>query len=272
MKKILIFVAIFSLAIYIAYAVPSFISEFNVKYIGKEVADDRFYSSILKCINQTTEFKNSFNKTQLDISEFDSKNNCWWKNINIDDECEKSKCKALFLSPQDNFRLAIFIPSINKTFISSEIISPSNIPAEYNVDIKSDDTVNVKQTGGSSDFWNSIIFTTLIWIVSIFSFMKLTESFSQNRKRILLSLILSIFLSVLVVQTRSIISIIGLIPYLNNNPAVLLSTIPLVLGTVLTKLLNKEILSWKRSALLGVVALLFSLGFLFLLSSIFVVV
>ena len=100
-----------------------------VNYQGQKLKDANFSAEILKCDTEKSAVDASI-PSQLQISEYDSAKSCTWEpsissynrngsNNNYLSNCTLSQCG--FDWTLGEFKIATYIPSLNKTFISNEV-------------------------------------------------------------------------------------------------------------------------------------------------------
>lgn len=101
---------------------------FRIKFDGGAVQDETFYAAMLGCYgNDSYDIEHLSNNTHirpiLRISEYDASKGCTWVPswLAWGGECSNSRCFFDYFPPED-FRLAVYIPSINRTFITNEAV------------------------------------------------------------------------------------------------------------------------------------------------------
>lgn len=97
-------------------------TKFHVTYNGNEVKDNTFYAAVLECYSSDV-LSSAENYTQLQhpsllIKEYNASGNCtWYPEIpGMEISCSNSICE--FYPRSNVFRFAVYIPSINRTFVS----------------------------------------------------------------------------------------------------------------------------------------------------------
>lgn len=127
--------------------------DIDVSYDGSKIADSVFYAKMLACYDDESILQESLQinttetaEKQLAISEFDSSGNCTWlpSRFAWGGECKDSMCSFTY-SPPNPFRLAVYIPSINRTFVSSKVYN-ENFRASYSADLMADGSMSIKDT------------------------------------------------------------------------------------------------------------------------------
>ncbi|MDD5068668.1 MAG: hypothetical protein PHS53_00355 [Candidatus Pacebacteria bacterium] len=125
-----------------------------VTYGQKAIPDQKFHEEVLLCGN----FKQSYNEKSyqilyfakpipqlLNISQFDSARKCSWEPYYPMRLCSNSKCGMESFGYPSEFKLAIFIPSLNKVFITNEILR-SNFNADYKAELYTDGSAKLTDT------------------------------------------------------------------------------------------------------------------------------
>ena len=185
MRKALLLILLLSSFFGIAYADigPKHNVLFHVKLDGADVQDELFYSAMLACHNVTPyEFEQIKNYTtvrhpSLLIEERDVSKGCIWYPAEHawGGECRKSRCDFTYFPPRE-FRLAVHIPSINKTFLIGEA-RREEFNSEFDVLLSSDGRAEIKEAksiiGGitPSSFWNFMLALAMTLILElVFSF------------------------------------------------------------------------------------------------------
>lgn len=126
-------------------------STFHIIFNGSNVTDSVFYAATLNCYSNTsladiknqTEVKNP----SLFIEEYDASQNCtWYPSSEVwGEECRDSVCYFyLWRAPAGDFRLVVYLPSINRTFVSSTV-TRNSVSSEFLVNISSSGNVVIEK-------------------------------------------------------------------------------------------------------------------------------
>ena len=91
----------------------------SANYDDKPLKED-FYVEVLMCYDEPHAFQGP---EELNLSIFDSEKNCYWTSSYLQYEyCSPDNCDFLFRYPRDKVyedaKFALFIPELNKTFVS----------------------------------------------------------------------------------------------------------------------------------------------------------
>jgi len=99
----------------------------------------------------------------VNFSEYDSVKNCYWEMSYSwpDENCEKGVCSFHYMIPSE-FKLAVFIPSLNETFISNSILR-NNFDSTYEMNIYSDGSAIIEET---TPFFNLFIVRSFLLAIS----------------------------------------------------------------------------------------------------------
>ena len=119
---------------------------FHVVYNGSSVNDDVFYAAVLDCypsdalstlINYT-----GIQHPSLLVGEYDASKNCTWYPERGETEIDCSNGVCEFYSYTNPFRFAVYIPSINRTFVSG---SEGNTFGDFFFNISSSGEVEISK-------------------------------------------------------------------------------------------------------------------------------
>jgi hypothetical protein len=120
-----------------------------VNYEGKKISDEKFFAEVLKCGKEKSVADTSI-IPQLLISEYDAAKSCYWEPDFSADNCSQSQCE--FHSKTGVFKIAIFLPSLNKTFVSNAIDREYsghygfNTLRYYQVDLAKDNSTKLSES------------------------------------------------------------------------------------------------------------------------------
>ena len=175
---------------------------FHVKLDGVDVQDEHFYAAMLGCDNVTQEkLEEVKNYTRLShpalwIEEYDDSKLCTWYPATFawGGDCQNSRCDFTYFLPSD-FRLAVYIPSINRTFITPEA-KREDFNSKFNVELFSDGRTDIHKTSMTNETITSFIVALVATIIIelIFSFAYIR--WRRLQKRILISVVIANLVSV----------------------------------------------------------------------------
>ena len=145
--------------------------DIDVIYNQQDISDPSFSAKMLSCGPEDAAQKQPGSEEdlipQLKISQYDSLKNCYWYPswFAWGGQCSNSACNFGYMPP-DEFKLAIFIPSLSKTFVTNEV-SRTNFNSHYRVELSSDRSAKISETTPvfSSDKISSFIKAFLITIL-----------------------------------------------------------------------------------------------------------
>ena len=149
-SSILLLLFFLSLIPNIAYAATPPSAYFYVLYEGNEIPDAGLYGEFLSCEEKDHDSERDvFDKElipQLNISLYDSTNNCYWKPFKYTSwgYCENGTCD-FFPIPDGKTRFAVYISSLDQVFITNEV--EANVDKNYyKVELFSDGSANISTT------------------------------------------------------------------------------------------------------------------------------
>jgi hypothetical protein len=131
---------------------PKPTADFQVTYSGGKVSDEYFSAVMLACSGEGYSRQPSVvdNAPQLNVSIYDAVKNCswtpaWfaWTDSNPKGNCHQSACSFSYNPPKD-FKLAVWLPSQNKVFISNETML-SDFNSHLNVDLSPDGSAAIAE-------------------------------------------------------------------------------------------------------------------------------
>lgn len=235
--------------------------DIDVLYNQKTVSSPTFQAKMLGCFEQ--EFIQSETKyeddliPQLNITEYDSLKKCYWHPARHawGGECHDSSCHFEYFPPSE-FKLAVFIPSLNKVFVTNEI-SRSNFNSHYEAELSSDGSAIISETtffmfstDKGSSFTKAFFITIILELLTSFIFI-----FSRKlSKKILVYVVIANILSL------PIVWFLFPLMKLQLPRIIVLSEIFAVLfETYFIYLPNKQIISFKQSLTLSILNNLVSL-------------
>lgn len=181
----------------------------NVNYNGAPVSGN-FSAVVLGCMNSSNITQYGLVK-QLNISQYDSAKNCYWTYLMaVQGGCANSECRAYELFPNSGFKLAFYLPSLSKTFISNEVnnSNSSSVTFDYSAALYPDGTALVTVEPGPQPgpipIWSEVEATLAALVVTLVievavSFLYLSFIKIKQKKRILLTVVAVNIISVPVV-------------------------------------------------------------------------
>ena len=97
-------------------------ADIHVTLNGQDVPDSSFNAKMLTCQKEETSFYDRNLIPQLNISEYDSAGNCYWRPAEVawGGDCKNSNCNFDYFLPSE-FRLAVYLPSQDKVYLSAEV-------------------------------------------------------------------------------------------------------------------------------------------------------
>ena len=175
-----------------------------VTYNGNPI-NGTFYSIILSCMNSSNVYTSRIPIQQLNISEYDAAKGCYWEYYNRvwGGECADGICSFEYF-PLYDFKMAFYLPSLNKTFITNEI-NISNFTTSYSAQLYPDGSATISgiyNTGNIagdiySFFAMALVLTLVIEITVAFLYLYVVKI--KKKVRILLTAALANIISVPVV-------------------------------------------------------------------------
>ena len=236
----------------------------NFTYEGQKITDEKFYAVVLECGNE----KNSNISTipQLNISQPNNDGKCNWlpRLLPYTDHCANSQCNFNWIL--GNFKLAVYIPSLDKTFVSDALTREylgyygHKTQTVYDVDLLQDNSVVVTNMFVEPSFIDDVIGGTFLWLL-ILSFIAtiILESIvvlvffllKKVPKRIFLALLIGNLISVPFVWVA-----VSAFPILGT--LYVAEIIAMIFEVWLIRISSKKILSWKTSLLISLIMNIFS--------------
>jgi len=243
--------------------------DIDIYYNGNKVPDIIFNAMMLVCQKGNVGYEGIQRQIpQLNISEYDPANDCYWRPAFLawGGDCKDSKCHFGY-SPPSEFRLAVYIPSLDRVFITNEI-SRKNFNSNYKAELRSDGSAEISETtpfvkkDAVSLFIRALIITLIIELLVAFIYL----SIARLPKKILLGVLIANLISLPIVWfIFPVMGIIWLVIVLSELFAV-------VFEAYFVHYINKEIITLKKSFVLSIMINITSLvvgGFVLLVMSIF---
>ena len=251
---ILLFFSHFTYAFTIA--IPT--GHFEITLNDKNVPDQIFYAAILKCTEETFEFHFKNLIPQLNINQYDPKKNCYWKTISFE-ECSKGKC--ILRAFWNNFKLAVYLPSQNKVYISDEIEKSARWNPTFKANLLSDGGIEIKEIVPiiSGEYLIvGFIFLVFNLIVEI-SWAHMYISIIKIPKKMLASVLIANLISFPIMWI-----ILYFIEPINLFILLVIELFVVILEGYIIYLLNKSLISLKKSFMLSfsINSISFIFGFL----------
>ncbi len=225
--------------------------DINVFYNQQKITDTNFNAKMLWCRPEGEKQSGMEDKTvpQLEINEYDSSKNCNWIPARLagGGKCSNSSCNFGYMPPND-FKLAVFIPSINKVFITNEI-SRTNFNSIYKAELSSDGSAKISETTPvlSSDKVSSFAKAFSITIILELLVSLIFLSVRRLPKKILFYILLANII------TLPIVWFVFLLIKLSIPAVIVASEVFAVLfETYFVYYLNKQIISFKQSLTLNI--------------------
>ena len=265
-------------------------TDINVVFNQQNIPDSDFSAVILQCrvvldyygqeksipeneeeidgqLTSLLSFSRSNLIPQLQIGEYDSIKNCYWVPaiLTRGGECSNSSCHFYYSIPS-KFKLAVFIPSLDKVFVTNEI-SRTNLNSLYRVELFPDGSAKILETTLVSSFARASIITIILELLISLIFVSVRKLPKKILAYVLLANIISLPIVWFVFPLANIMSIpiiwLGLWPWV----VIVISEIFAVLfETYFVYIPNKLIMSFKQSLKLSMLNNMVSLfvgGFIY---------
>ena len=227
---------------------------FDIYYNGDKISDDIFYAEMLSCVEETDSIQDN-GEDQLNISLYDSIFDCYWRPAKLagGGRCEFSRCEFGYMPP-DEFKLAVYIPSLDQTFISGMTIRQT-LNSSYKVLLESDGSAKIHETTSIiyryskiASFFKALIITLLIEVFIAFIYL----SYRKLSKKIIISVIIGSIITLPIVwyitpMFRDFILVL-----------ILCEIFATVFEALFIFLLNKNKISLKSSFVLSILINVFS--------------
>lgn len=224
----------------------------DVVYYGENIpVAESFSAKMLECIPQDQKQNRMKDKTvpQLEINEYDSSKNCYWVPAWLagGGQCSNSSCDFGYMLP-NNFKLAVFIPSTNKVFVTNEI-SRSNFNSNYKAVLFSDGSAKISETtrflaqDKVSSFAKAFSITIILELLVSLIFL----SVRRLPKKILTYILLANIISLPIVWF-----LFPLIKLSTLSVIIASEVFAVLFETLFVYLLNKQIISFKQSLMLNI--------------------
>jgi hypothetical protein len=282
MKEVFTFIfftLIFLIPIVSADMGPKPTVDIYVTYNNQKITDSIFYAKMLACVDEKSLLQSIGNIKieipQLNISQFDSIKNCYWYPAQLawGGEYKDSICNFDYFPPED-FKLAFYIPSLNKIFISNEA-TRNNFHSTFNANLSPDGTVELKETTSflvsdaskqMKDFILALILTLVVELSTALIYINWNEinrkRYLKKQKGIMLSIFLANFISLPIVWF--VFPLIGF----NTLITIFLAEIfAIIFEGIFIYSINKKIFQIKNALILSMImniASLFIGGFIYL--------
>lgn len=241
----------------------------DVVYNQQSIFDANFSAKMLSCVPQElTQSESKYLEEdlipQLKINEYDSSKNCYWFPARLawGGQCSNSSCHFGYIPPSE-FKLAVFVPSINKVFITNEI-SRTNFNSHYRAELFQDGSAKISETTPvlSSDKISSFIKAFLITIILELLVSLIFISARKLSKKILAYVLLANIISLPIVWFLFPLIKLPLLAII-----VMSEIFAVLFESYFVYLLGKQTISLKQSTVLSVLNNLVSLfigGFIYI--------
>lgn len=248
--------------------------DIDVIYNQHRIPDSNFNAQMLNCVpHDLVQRESKYQENlipQLKINEYDSAKNCYWlpDGMASGGQCSKSSCHFGYRPPNE-FKLAVFVTSINKLFITNEV-SRINFNSRYKAELSPDgsakisETTSVLSTGKISSFVKAFLLTIILELLVSLIFI----SIKKLPKKILVYVLLANIISLPIVWF-----LFPLIKLPWVAIIVMSEIFAILFEAYFVYFLGKKIISLKRSAILSVLNNLVSLligGFIYLILGYFI--
>lgn len=234
----------------------------DVLYNGNKISDASFSAKMLDCVDEDIGYREAGLISQLNISEYDSVNNCYWIPAYLawGGDCRDSKCYFGYFPPSE-FKFAVYVPSLDKVFITNEI-SRTSFDSSYEATLNSDGSANIYETTSLVKKYDISLFIKALIITLIIELLVALIYLSRTKlpKKILISVLVGSLITLPIVWfIFPMIKIISLVILLSGIFAI-------VFEAYFIHYLNKQAITLKKSFVLSIMINLASLiigGFIF---------
>ena len=244
-------------------------ADIHVTLDGQSVSNQTFNAKMLTCQNEENQFPARDVIPQLNISEYDSTNNCHWRPAELawGGDCQNGNCHFNYFLPSE-FRLAVYLPSQDKVYLSAEV-ARENFRSTFEANLLSDGSMNLQETtpfiqSNSTKNIKTFFVALILTLILELTVALIYVSSTKISKKVLISVLIANVISLPIVWF--IFPLLKIIPL-----AILLGEIfAFVFEGYFIHLLNKDILPLKRLFVLSILMNLASLiigGFIFLFLS-----
>jgi hypothetical protein len=256
-RVIIIFLFAFLLALTAVNAEIKSSIDVHFTYNNQQIQDAVFYARILSCKGISV---GGDTIAQLNIEQYDASKMCFWRPDikTIGGECGNSTC--IFSDIPEEFKLAVFIPSLNKVFISPET-GIKNIRSAYDADLLSTGDIELKETTSfmMSNAWKDtkqFVGALILILTAEIIFFSVYFSNNSRKNNFLLTVFFANLISVPIVWFAS--------PFISNNTNIVIASAVLfgiIFEGFFIYLLNKKFISIRKSMILSIAANAISLIF-----------
>jgi hypothetical protein len=227
--------------------------DIDLVYNLQKIADASFGAKMLGCYDQqlaqdeTEQGQDSI--AQLRISSFDAGANCYWQPAPLawGGSCSESHCRFSYFPPSE-FKLAVYIPSLDKTFVTNKI-TRENFASRYRVELSADGTATINET---TSIWASIRIPDFVgaFLLTIFFEMLVTWIF-VTAKKLPRKKILVYVLGANVLSLPAVWFLFPLIDLPEFTVIAIFELFAVLFETYFIYYFCKQILSFKRTLLLS---------------------
>lgn len=229
----------------------------NVTYNGGPV-NATFYSTMLfTCTNSPNVSTSGIQVPQLRTSYYDAARGCYWTHDNLarDAVCTNGMCRFRFF-PQSNFKMAFYLPSLNKIFVTNEV-SISNFTTSFSAQLHPNGSATIARVSspilapGILGFFSAALALTLVIEVAA-AFLYLRAVKTKKKGRILGAVVLVNIISVPVLW-------FGFVYFLGTLGFVLGEIFAVVFEGYAVYYLNRKAIKLRRAMLMSLLMNLASL-------------
>lgn len=242
-------------------------ADIHVTLNGGNVQDATFESAMLTCEKEDKQFPvpKSRQIPQLEINEYDSAGDCYWKPAFLahGGHCRNGICHFSYFLPA-KFRLAVFLASEDTVYISTEV-TRENFSSTFEADLLSDGSMMLHETTsfGQGDTASNIKLFLIALIITAVLELFVASMFVSKRK-----LPRNILSAVLIANIISLPFVWFVFPLLKMDLSVILAGegFAFIFEGYFIHWRNKEAITLKKAFLLSILMNLASLiigGFIF---------
>jgi hypothetical protein len=232
---------------------PPFTVDFT--YEGQKISDQTFYAAVLECV--WPDYQEISVVPQLNISQEDSDKDCTWRPVVVpyNNTCTNSECRFDWVL--GDFKLAVYVPSLNKTFLSETLARTYEghygykTKTLYNVQLLKDNSIKIEDIIPLDDEGINNVSFILLMSVSFAITLALEALiilifvlFKKVPKRIFLGLLIGNIISVPFVWFVSYIFPLAGIIYIAE-------AIVVVFEAWIFRIFSRRALSWKMALLIS---------------------
>lgn len=228
--------------------------DIDVFYNNKNISNSDFSAVMLGCeskeyVQREVKYERKDLIPQLKINEYDQIKNCSWfpEGFAWGERCGDGACRVSLVPPVE-FKLAVFIPSLDKVFITNEI-SRTNFNSKYRAELSSDGSAKILETTPllAKDkiylFIKSFIITIILELIVTIIFVSLLKL----PKKIIVYVLFANIISLPIVWF-----LLPLIKLSSLMVIIISEFFAVIFETYFVYVLNKQIISLKQSLVLNI--------------------